>query len=91
MTPLPKDAPRVLFPQEFTQDEPQGPLYGYYHPETKVANVLSCGAPPSRPRTFAPPRLLGHLGPKEEGSPQEKTQGETPSGEPAAHTRLPRG
>ncbi len=68
MTPLPKEAPRVLFPQELMAQKPEGPLYGYFHPETRTANVLSCGAPPQRPKTFAPARLLGWLGPKPEGS-----------------------
>ena len=58
-----KNQPRVLFPLDLSRERPVGPLFGYYHPETQTANVLSCGVPPERPRTFAPPIHLGWLGP----------------------------
>ncbi len=58
-----KNQPRVLFPLDLAERQPLGPLYGYFHAETQTANVLSCGSPPERPGTFAPPILLGWLGP----------------------------
>ena len=58
-----KNQPRVLFPLDLAEEEPLGPLFGYYHPETQTANILSCGSPPERPGSFAPALHIGWLGP----------------------------
>jgi molybdopterin/thiamine biosynthesis adenylyltransferase len=61
--------PTVLFPEALLSGRPTGPLFGYAHPESGHYNVLSCGAPPPRPATFAPCVELGTLADQLPGQP----------------------
>lgn len=59
MTPRRRSS--VLVPESLLAARVTGPLFGYHHPATGHYNVLSCGASPARPATFAPVTELGTL------------------------------
>lgn len=51
----------VLIPLEVVKNRTTGPIYGYFHEETVVFNVTSCGEPSAQRQVARPPTLLGVL------------------------------